>query len=209
VDLLAAVKRRWYRRRLEDPAYTFLFEPYDGDELVSVDCETTGLDTKKDEILSVGAIKIKGDRLLTSQRLDILVRPERPGADATVLIHHLRPVDVAAGLPPAEAARRVLEFIGPRPLVGYYLSFDVAMLNRLIRPLTGVPLPNRQIEVSTLYYEWRRAQLPPGANIDLGFETIRRQLDLPRRAEHDAFNDALLTAMMYLRLKGSWRPART
>ena len=49
-------------------------------------------------------------------------------------------------------------------------------------------------------------QTPPGANIDLRFETIRQRLDLPRRAVHDAFNDALLTAMMYLRLKGSWRP---
>ena len=48
--------------------------------------------------------------------------------------------------------------------------------------------------------------MPPGGNIDLRFETIRQRLDLPRRAAHDAFNDALLTAMMYLRLKGDWRP---
>ena len=32
------------------------------------------------------------------------------------------------------------------------------------------------------------------------FGTIRADLDLPEHAEHDAFNDALLAAMMYLRL---------
>jgi DNA polymerase III subunit epsilon len=204
--LLEGLKRAWYRRRLRDPAYAFLCDEYDGDELVSIDCETTGLDVKTDQILSVGAIRIKGDAILTSQRLDFLVRPKEPVSDRTVLIHHIRPVDLEGAVPVDEAIRRVLEFVGPRPLVGYFLEFDVAMLDRHVRPLVGIPLPNRRIEVSRLYYDWRAAQVPPGGNIDLRFETIRERLDLPRRAAHDAFNDALLTAMMYLRLKGNWRP---
>ncbi|HEX6013991.1 MAG TPA: 3'-5' exonuclease, partial [Geminicoccaceae bacterium] len=192
--MLERLKRAWYRRRLRDPGYGFLLDEQGegGDELVSIDCETTGLDAKTDQILSVGAIKIKGDAILTSQRLDFLVRPKAPVSDRTVLIHHIRPVDLEGAVPVDEAIRRVLEFVGPRPLVGYFLEFDVAMLNRHVRPLIGIPLPNRQIEVSRLYYDWRAAQVPPGGNIDLRFETIRERLDLPRRAAHDAFNDALL-----------------
>lgn len=204
--MLEAVKRAWYGRRLKDPAYAHLCEPYDGDELVSIDCETTGLDVKKDQILSIGAIKIKGDTILTSQRLDFLVRPLYPVSERTILIHHIRPIDIADAVPVEEAVRRVLDFVGNRPLVGYFLEFDVAMLNKHVRPLLGIPLPNKQIEVSRLYYDWRAKQLPAGSNIDLKFETIRQRLDLPRRAAHDAFNDALLAAMMYLRLKGNWKP---
>jgi DNA polymerase-3 subunit epsilon len=200
------LKRAWWRRQLKDPAFAYLGEPYDGDELVSIDCETTGLDVKADQILSVGAIKVKGDAILTSQRLDFLVRPRDPVSERTILIHHIRPVDLEDAVPIDEAIRRVLEFVGPRPLVGYFLEFDVGMLNKYARPLLGTGLPNPKIEVSRLYYDWRAAQVPPGGNIDLRFETIRQRLDLPRRAAHDAFNDALLTAMMYLRLKGGWRP---
>jgi DNA polymerase-3 subunit epsilon len=200
------LKRAWWRRQLKEPGFAYLGEPYDGDELVSIDCETTGLDVKTDQILSVGAIKVKGDAILTSQRLDFLVRPKEPVSEQTILIHHIRPVDLEHAVPIDEAMRRVLEFIGPRPMVGYFLEFDVGMLNKYVRPLLGVGLPNPQIEVSRLYYDWRAPQVPPGGNIDLRFETIRQRLDLPRRAAHDAFNDALLTAMMYLRLKGSWRP---
>ena len=58
--MLEALARAWYRRRLKDPSFARLLEAYDGDELVSIDCETTGLDVKKDQILSVGAIKVKG-----------------------------------------------------------------------------------------------------------------------------------------------------
>lgn len=204
--MLRPLVRAWYRRRLKDPAFAYLCDEYDGDELVSIDCETTGLDVKKDQILSVGAIKVKGDRILTSERLDFLVRPKEPVSERTILIHHIRPVDLEDALPVDDAIRRVLDFLGPRPLIGYYLEFDVGMLNKHVRPLVGIPLPNRKIEVSRLYYDWRAPQVPPGANIDLKFETIRQRLDLPRRAAHDAFNDALLTAMMYLRLKGSWKP---
>jgi DNA polymerase-3 subunit epsilon len=200
------LKRAWWRRQLKDQAFAYLAEPYDGDEMVSIDCETTGLDVKHDQILSVGAIKVKGDVILTSERLDFLVRPKDPVSERTILIHHIRPVDLEDAVAVDQAIRRVLEFVGPRPLVGYFLEFDVAMLNKYVRPLLGTGLPNAQIEVSRLYYDWRAPQVPPGGNIDLRFETIRQRLDLPRRAAHDAFNDALLTAMMYLRLKGGWRP---
>jgi DNA polymerase-3 subunit epsilon len=206
--MLHRLKRAWWRRQLKDPAFAFLGEPYQGDELVSIDCETTGLDVKRDQILSVGAIKVRGDAILTSQRLDFLVRPKEPVSERTILIHHIRPVDLDGAMPVDEAIKRVLDFIGPRPLVGYFLEFDVGMLNKHVRSLIGVGLPNSQIEVSRLYYDWRARQVPPGGNIDLRFETIRQRLDLPRRAAHDAFNDALLTAMMYLRLRGGWRPDR-
>lgn len=204
--MLATVKRAWWRRQLKDERFAFLFDAAPADEAVSIDCETTSLDVATAEILSVGAVRLKGDTLLTSERLEILLRPEGLLNEATVTIHQLRAADLARGRPWAEAIGEVLRFVGSRPLIGYFLEFDVAMLNKYVRRLIGCPLPNRQIEVSRLYYEWRAQQLPPGSNIDLRFESIRERLDLPRRAAHDAVNDALLAAMVYLRLKGGWRP---
>jgi DNA polymerase-3 subunit epsilon len=204
--LLATVKRAWWRRQLKDERFAFLFDAAPPDEAVSIDCETTSLDVATAEILSVGAVRLKGDTLLTSERLEILLRPEGLLNEATVTIHQLRAADLARGLPWEEAIGEVLRFVGSRPLIGYFLEFDVAMLNKYVRRLIGCPLPNRQIEVSRLYYEWRAQQLPPGSNIDLRFESIRERLDLPRRAAHDAVNDAILAAMVYLRLKGGWRP---
>ena len=206
ISLLRGFRRKWWLSRLRAKEWQTLAELGPDGEYVSVDCETTGLDPKTAEILSVGAIKIRNDRILTSERLDFLVKPSKGFSEALIKIHHLRPIDVADGIEVKEAMCRVLEFLGPRPLVGYFLQFDVAMLNKYVRPMLGVGLPNERIEVSSLYYDWRSRRVPPGANIDLRFETIRTNLDLPRRAAHDAFNDALLTAMMYLRLKGGWEP---
>ena len=58
-------------------------------EWVALDCETTGLDVRTDEIVSIGAVRIEGDRIVTSERLELLVRPER-GILPTACIHRLR-----------------------------------------------------------------------------------------------------------------------
>ncbi|HEX6144310.1 MAG TPA: 3'-5' exonuclease [Geminicoccaceae bacterium] len=199
--MLEGIRRRWWRRRLIDPAFAFLGEPPPDGEFVSLDTETTSLDARKAEILAIAAIRIRGDRILASERLEMIVRPSEHAGEGGILIHRLRPIDVARGLPPDEAIDRLLHFIGPRTLVGYYLEYDLAILNRYLRPKLGVPLPNRRIEVSALYYD-AKIRRTPNSNVDLSFRAIRQDLDLPARAEHDAFNDALLTAMMFLRLTG-------
>ena len=201
--MLQRLRRRWLRRRLKDETYAFLFDPEPAGELVSIDCETTTLDIRRAKLLSLAAIRIQGQRILTSERLELIVRPEGPPGEQGVLIHQLRPIDLERGVPAEQAVQRLLRFIGSRPLVGYYLEFDVAVLERSVRRTIGIPLPNRQLEISALYYDFKRKRLPPDSHIDLRFGTIREDLALPELDRHDAFNDALLAAMMYLRLAGS------
>lgn len=203
---LRLLQRAWRLQRLRDPAYRFMFEPPPPGEWVALDCETTGLNVRLDEIISIGAVRIVGNRIITSDRLELLVRPEHGVSAQSVRIHRLREQDVAAGLPVEQAMQRLLHFIGSRPLVGYYLKFDVAMLNRAIRPLLGIGLPQPRIEVSSLYYDHKFKQLlahrqQPHHDIDLRFATMMNDLGLPLRDAHDALNDAVMTALAFIKLR--------
>lgn len=189
---------RW---RLKDPAYSFLFEPGPEDEAVSIDCETTGLDRRKDDIISIAAVRIKGSRILTSQRFQVTVRPTRAINPEAIKVHRLRERDVAMGRAIADVLPPLLKFIGGRPLVGYYLEFDAAMINRYTRAWLGVSLPNPRIEVSELYYGLKYSDAPPGTQVDMSFAAILRDLGLPILDQHDAYADALMTAMIYLQLR--------
>jgi len=190
--------QRW---RLSDPRWRRLLEPDASGELIALDCETTGLDPRRDEILSIAAIPILGRRILCARRLVLTVRPERAPAASSVLVHRLRPMDVAAGEPMAEALPKLLDFIGSRPLVGYFIAFDVRILSRYCRETIGIGLPNRMIEVSALYHRHRHAQAHwTGKPLDLRFETIRHDLGLPALPQHDAYFDALSAAMMQVTL---------
>ncbi len=191
--------RRYKLSRLKDPAYAYLFEPYEGDEVVVFDTETTGLDPKRDEILSIGAVRVKGNRILTSETFEVFLQPSRAISKKSIEIHGIRPCDLEHAIEPLEAIRHFLGFVGNRPLVGYYLEFDVAMIDRYLRPWLGIRLPNSQTEVSGLYYEQKIGQIPQG-HVDLRFETMMRELDIPNMGQHNAVNDAIMTAMMYLRV---------
>jgi DNA polymerase-3 subunit epsilon len=202
---LQALRRGWMLYHLADEHFAFMYNDPPPGEWVAIDCETTGLDVRRDEIISIGAVRIVGNRLLTSQRLELLVRPERALAVSSMRVHRLRESDVAQGMPPQQAMRLLLDFIGSRPLVGYYLEFDVAMLNREIWPMLGVRLPQRKIEVSAMYYDHKLRQLPATArdhaDIDLRFATIMSDLGLPLREAHDALNDAVMAGMAFVKLR--------
>lgn len=200
-----ALKRWWLLYHLGDPRFRFMWDAPPPDEWVALDCETTGLDTRRDEIVAIAAVRIRGNRILCSERLELLVRPDRRAVSAdSVRVHRLRERDVAEGMPSAEAMHRLLRFIGSRPLVGYYLEFDVAMIDRVLFPLLGMGLPQPKIEVSALYYDHKNRQRPAherGGDIDLRFATLMSDLGLPQRPAHDALNDAVMAALAFLKLK--------
>ena len=201
---LDTLRRGWMLYHLADEHFAFMYDDPPAEEWVALDCETTGLDVRQDQIVSIGAVRIVGNRLLTSERLELLVRPERSVKVASIRVHRLRERDVAQGLDPQHAMRTLLDFIGSRPLVGYYLEFDVAMLNREIWPMLGVRLPQPKIEVSAMYYDFKRRQLPAHAldqAIDLRFATIMSDLGLPLREAHDALNDAVMAGLAFVKLR--------
>jgi DNA polymerase-3 subunit epsilon len=198
--MISRLRRNYNRKHLKDERYAFLFDDPPAGELVCFDCETTGLNPKKADILSIGAVIIQENRILTSQKLELFLKPPNDIDEASIKVHHLRHCDLENGLEPNQAVLRFLRFIGARPLVGYYLEFDVAMINKYIKPLLGITLPNKQFEVSAIYHDKKQLAIPQG-NIDLRFDTIMNELELPKLGKHDAFNDALMTAMMYVKLQ--------
>lgn len=192
--------KTWYNRKnLKDNNFAFLFDVPPKDEVVCFDCETTGLNPKKAELLSIAALIIRGNRILTSKKLELYVKPTRDIDENSIKIHQLRYCDVENGLDSTQAITEFLNFIGSRPLVGYYLEFDVAMVNKYLKAMLGIALPNKQIEVSGIYYDKKQTAIPQG-HIDLRFDSILADLKLPKLGKHDAFNDALMTAMIYVKL---------
>jgi len=191
-------RRLWRTRRLREP-YRSLLGQDDG-ALVSIDCETTSLKVKEAELLSIAAVRIKGGRVCAKDAFYALVKPRQAPDRQNIRVHGLRPCDFSAGSPCGEALEKFLQFIGGRTLLGYYLQYDLAVLNKYLRPILGTALPNYGIEVSGHYYDWRFAD-HPGAYIDLRWETMARNLHIPALPRHDALNDAITAAMMYLSLQ--------
>ena len=194
------LKSWFYKKRLKDKRFEFIFENEKVDEYVAIDTETTGLDPKKDEILSIGAILIKENKILVGNSLHIKIKPKKSVTKSSIKIHKIRECDLSEAMEAKDGIEELLYFIKNRPLVGYYLDFDIKILNRYINNFFGFKLPNKKIEVSGLYYDYKQKFIPPGY-IDLKFDTILKDLNLPKLKTHNAFYDALMSAMIFLKLK--------
>ena len=194
------IRQHFNKKRLKDIKYEYLFDTYNGDEYVCFDCETTGLNPKVDDIISIGAVIIKDNKILTSKKFNKFVKPKTKLQADSIKVHQIRECDLENGEDIDKVIYEFLDFIGNKKLVGYYLEFDVAMVNKYVKEKLGITLPNEQIEVSALYYD-KVIKSTPNGNVDLRFDTIAQKLDIPLMSKHDAINDAIMTALMFLKLK--------
>ncbi len=191
--------KKWNKKKLKDKKFEFLFDETPKNEYICLDCETSGLNPKKDEILSIGAVHIKDNKILTSKTFNIFIKPSKNINSESIKIHHIRPIDLENGLEPQKAIYELLEFIGSKTIVGYYIEFDIAMISKYTQKFIGIKLPNKTIEVSSLYYKTRRKSSYYGL-VDLKFNTILKNLNIPNFGKHDALNDAIMTSIMFLKL---------
>jgi len=194
-------KRKRNLSKLKDSRFEFIFDESIAEgEYVVLDTETTGLNPKKDEILSIGAVKVKNNRIITSQSFEIFVKPTQSISHESIKIHHITPSDLESGVDIGVALEQLLLFVGNLPIVGYYISFDIRIINTHLKKYLGITLPNSSIELSSMYYK-RYKKHSAHEFVDLKFDTIMQRLDLPTLGKHDALNDAIMSAMILLKLQ--------
>lgn len=205
--MIKNIIRSFQKRRIKDKKFLFLFEKAPKNEYICLDCETTGLKPKKDEILSIGAVLIRDNKIIMRKTFNIFLKPSSNVSEESIKIHHIRPIDLKNASEPKDAIFQLLDFIGSRPIVGYYIKFDIAIISKYTKQYLGIKLPNESIEVSSMYYKTKKRS-SEYEFVDLKFDTIMQELSIPELGKHDALNDAIMTAMMFLKLKDK-TPAKT
>jgi DNA polymerase-3 subunit epsilon len=187
------------KKNLKDDKFTYLFENSSNEEFVCFDCETTGLDPKKDDIISIGAVTIKDNTVVSSKKFVRFIKPKTKLQTEAIKVHHIREMDLEDAEDIDDVIIDFIEYIGNKPLVGYFLEFDIAMINKYLKPKLGIKLPNRAYEVSAIYHDYKIEKIPQ-SNIDLRFDVIMEDLKIPTMGKHDAYNDALMTSLIFIKL---------
>ncbi|MBK4989113.1 MULTISPECIES: PolC-type DNA polymerase III [unclassified Pseudomonas] len=161
---------------------------------VVLDLETSGLNTHRDQVLSIGAVAIEDGALDFAQQFErTLHRPEQK-TNASVLIHGLGPDALAAGCDPAEALLDLLEFIGDSPVLAFHAPFDQRMLARALKQSLGHRLQVPFLDV---------AEIAPMLNPDTvlreaGLDDWVARFGLQVQERHHASADAQVTAELAL-----------
>lgn len=96
--------------------------------MLVLDTETTGLDVNNDRVVSIGAVRMVGERVFRHVTFHQLCNPHRPIPPAATRVHHITDDDVADAPEFAAVWRNCLPLLGGTVMVGYNIPFDIAML---------------------------------------------------------------------------------
>jgi DNA polymerase-3 subunit epsilon len=158
------------------------------------DTETTGFAPDDgDEIVSIGAVRIVGGRLLRTETFERLVDPGRSIPRTATAVHGITR-DLVRGAPPLdEVLPAFAAFAAGSVLVGHNVAFDMAFLAAAQRR-TGTALSAPLLD--TLLID---GVVHPDHDAHT-LEAMAERLGVDLVGRHTALGDALLTGEIFLRL---------
>ncbi|MDA8169527.1 MAG: 3'-5' exonuclease [Nitrospiraceae bacterium] len=165
------------------------------------DTELTGLDEKKDGIISMGAVKMTGGRIELGETFNMLANPGtnhmKPGS---VIVHGITPSELAEKPPIGQVLSGFLDFCGGDIVVGHMVSIDLAFIGKEMKRLPGREFRNRAVDTFSLVEWLRKRGCRTGFPVSGKLHELARCLGIAVRQAHDALMDAFITAQLFQRL---------
>jgi DNA polymerase-3 subunit epsilon len=163
--------------------------------MVVFDSETTGLDTARDHVVQIGAVRVLNGRMVEGEAFETLVDPGRPIPAASTRVHGIDDAAVAGAPTIGEAGRAFHRFCEGAVLVAHNAPFDLAFLHRH-REEIGAPFDHPVLDTVLL------SAAVYGESVPHTLDAIAARLGvtLDAAARHTATGDAVATAEVLLKL---------
>lgn len=157
------------------------------------DTETTGLDIKKDRILSIGTIGINNLILNVSDNFECYVKQDLFKSE-TVKIHGL----LKNGNNKISEEKAIIAFLNhikDAVLVAHHAAFDVAMINQSLKRLKLPKLKNKMLDTNHLFQKTKIDESKPHFSLD----DLSNKFKIPLHDRHTASGDAYITALIFVK----------
>lgn len=163
----------------------------------ALDLELTGLNPRRDRIISIGAVPIEEGRVVLGRGIYTLVRTSRRSELGALLVHKLRAADLSDAPPIDQALDLVLSVLSGRVPVFHTAAVERAFLSRLFAH-RGVQLP-AAADTEVLGRLWQ-FQREGSAVASLPLARLSAELGIRPEPPHHALADALTTAQAFVAL---------
>jgi DNA polymerase-3 subunit epsilon len=161
---------------------------------VVLDTETTGLDPKKDKILSIGAVSIRNNCMEVSESFECFLMQERFNTE-TVKIHGILKEGKNSKISELDALKAFLEYINDDVLIAHHAAFDEAIINSSLKNNHLPKLKNKTIDTDILYKKLKDSE---GKHFSL--DKLCEEFNIKMHDRHTAQGDAYITAQLFVKI---------
>ena len=155
---------------------------------IAFDVETTGLNPMENEIIEIGALKVRDGKV--AERFMEFIHPTAPISAAITNLTGITNEMVAGARPRCEVVSDFLDFCEDDILIGHNVSFDYSFM-KCSAAADGLPFEN--LGIDTL-------KIAKKVHSDLDSKSLGSlcaYYNIENRAAHRAYHDALATAKLY------------
>ncbi|MGA2504404.1 MAG: exonuclease domain-containing protein, partial [Anaerolineales bacterium] len=155
--------------------------------IVALDLETTGLDSQKDAIIEIGAVRFVGNRV--EDEFTMLINPGRHIPEFITGLTGISDDMVRQAPRIIEVIDELGAFIKDSPILGHNIQFDLSFLKKF-----------NSFDLNDIIdtYELAAVLMPSASRYNLG--ALGLQLGIPLPATHRALDDARVTAAAFQKL---------
>ena len=162
---------------------------------VVLSTETTGLNSNKDVILSIGAVTVENNTIVVKDCIEVILLQyiflHDNGLSNEFIVESKLP---KLGEP--EAIQAFIDFIGNAILVGHRIHFDIDMINEALYKMGCSRIKNEAIDIEIMY-----RKLIDSSDKQFSVDELCQIFKVARNDRHSSAEDAYTIALLFLKLK--------
>lgn len=166
---------------------------------IVLDTETTGLNFKKDRILCIGAVAVKGNKIFINDSFEVYLAQDVFNPN-TVKIHGILKSEKISKSTEKEGLVQFLEYIKDSPLVAHHAGFDIGILNAALKRHNLGKLKNKVLDTGILFKRSKHIVNIIDPNKQYSLDELANELKITPKDRHTAAGDAFITALAFLKI---------
>jgi DNA polymerase III subunit epsilon len=172
------------------------YSNFENIRFVVLDTETTGFDYEKDRMLCIGAVAVKGNKILVSDSFEVYIKQEVFNKE-TVKIHGIRREGKQIKVTEEEALIQFIEYLDDAVIVAHHTKFDMTMINNGLKRLKIGPIKSKQLDTNYLH---KKVSTEDKFNKTFSLDELCEIYKVKKHDRHTASGDALITAYLFVKL---------
>lgn len=151
---------------------------------VALYIETTGINPKRDKILSIGAISIENNQIMIEHSLEIELDKNKI-INAKELIYE-----------EAQAIEALINFIGNATLIGHRIHYDIEIINNYLSKLQSGRIKNNFLDIEVM-----QIRILDNPSKKYALEELLKYYKIKNPEIHTSGNSAFMIALLFLKMK--------
>jgi DNA polymerase-3 subunit epsilon len=174
--------------------------PVEQVRFVVLDSETTGLNPRRDKLITIGAVAVCAGELLLDDSFEVMLKVAYNNSSVTV--HGITRDEAADGMDERDALALFLDYLKDGVIVGHHIGHDIEALNCACEAHFQMRLQNRSVDTMDLTLHLNNDGAFAGLAMADGFslDALCDMFGVKPHDRHTAGGDAFITAQIFLRL---------